>query len=90
MLDTTSGSGVLAVLAAHYGASGIAVDISPVAVENMAHNFKQSGARFEAIKSDVYDEVPSQKFDLIIANPPYLDGEIVDPWIMRCMVRAIS
>lgn len=79
MLDTTSGSGILAVLAGSYGASGVAVDISPVAVENMRHNFRQSGVSFDAILSDVFDNVPPQKFDLIIANPPYLDGEILDP-----------
>ncbi|HSX15160.1 MAG TPA: hypothetical protein VLF40_00005, partial [Candidatus Saccharimonadales bacterium] len=34
VLDTTSGSGILSAIAAAHGATGIALDINPTAVEN--------------------------------------------------------
>jgi methylase of polypeptide subunit release factors len=79
VLDMGSGSGVLAVLAGSYDARGVAADISPAAVANMQHNFDSSGVNFTAVKSDVFTGIAPQKFDLIIATPPYLEGEILEP-----------
>jgi len=79
VLDIASGSGVLAMLAGLYGASGLAVDISATAVENSNHNFHKYDVSFVAMQSDVFDHMPLQKFETILATPPYLDGKVVDP-----------
>lgn len=68
VLDMGTGSGILAKTAIEAGArSVIAVDINPQAVQ--AAQKKGIGARV----SDMFSKTaPSQTFDVIICNPPYL------------------
>lgn len=81
VLDLTTGCGTIAVIAGLQGASGIAVDINPKAVENAEKNFKRFRLPMIAMQSNLFSNVPREKFDLIVANGPYLEveGEIVDP-----------
>ncbi len=82
VLDLCTGSGCLAILAAHAypNASVVAADLSPdalaVARENVvAYDLED---RVALIKSDVFGKLAKQRFDLIIANPPYVTDDAVD------------
>jgi len=76
ILDITTGSGVVAIVAGLKGATGLAVDINPEAVKNANANLKELGLQIKTIRSDVFGSVPRKKFDIIFCNPPYLEGEI--------------
>jgi ribosomal protein L3 glutamine methyltransferase len=54
-----------------------AVDISYEALEVADFNIHEhmESDRVFPIQSDVFSGVPGQKYDLIIANPPYVDAE---------------
>jgi release factor glutamine methyltransferase len=72
VLDMGTGSGVNAVLAARQGASVIAVDINPRALEAAAANAERNGAadQVEVRFSDVFSEVEGT-FDVIVFDPPF-------------------
>lgn len=75
VLEIGTGSGIVALFAAQLAKSVIAVDINPNAVkcakENAARN-KIKNIKFK--KSDLFKNI-SEKFDIIIFNPPYLPDE---------------
>lgn len=75
VLDITTGSGVFAVVAGLRGARGLAVDINPYAVANAKENIKKSRVNFKATQSDLFSKVPKQKFDFILVNGPFSEGE---------------
>lgn len=81
LLDLTTGCGTIAVIAGLQGASGVAVDINPKAVSNVEENFRRFRVPMTAIQSDLFSNVPRERFDLIVANGPYIEaeGEIIDP-----------
>lgn len=79
ILDLTTGSGVFAVIAGLQGATGIAVDLHRDAVKNANENFKRFKVDIKAIESDLFDNVPREKFDWIFVNGPYTEGEIKEP-----------
>jgi len=78
VLDLCTGSGCLAILAAHAFpfASVDAVDLSPdalaVAERNVADYHLQD--RVSLIESDMFAKLDSKQYDLIISNPPYVDA----------------
>lgn len=83
-LDLTTGSGVFSVIAGFQGATGIAVDVNPTAVENAAENFARTGVRMQAIQSDLFTNVPDERFDQMFANGPFFEGDITDPLDYAC------
>lgn len=75
MLDLGCGSGVGAVFCASKVRELVAVDISPSAVRNTEENCRLNGLHNVAVKqSDMFSGVEG-KFDLILANPPYIEAE---------------
>ena len=78
LLDVCTGSGCLAVLAARaFRAAQVdAVDLSPgalaVARKNIARH--RLGRRVHLHRSDLFDALPTQRYDLILSNPPYVSG----------------
>lgn len=74
ILDLGTGSGCLAItLALELPQVRVtAVDVSPNALAVARGNAQRLGARVEFIESDWFAALPPQRFDLIVANPPYV------------------
>ena len=74
VLDLGTGSGAIAVSLAlecpH--AKVTATDVSRDALDMAAENAKRLGASVEFIQSNWYANLTGRKFDLIVANPPYI------------------
>jgi release factor glutamine methyltransferase len=76
VLDVFTGSGALAVAAALAGARRVvAIDISRRAVLNARLNAALNGVRVHAMRGDLFAPVAGARFDLILANPPYIPSE---------------
>jgi methylase of polypeptide subunit release factors len=76
VLDLGCGSGVCTVFAAPRVRELIAVDISPSAVRNTEENCRLHGLNnVTVMQSDMFSRVEG-KFDLILANPPYIEAEL--------------
>lgn len=80
VLDMCTGSGILAISIAKYtDASKItAVDISEKALEVVEKNAISNDVdtKIKFIKSDMFKNI-SEKFDLIISNPPYIRTDVI-------------
>ena len=76
VLDVFTGSGVLAVAAALTGACDVtAVDVSRRAALTARLNARLNRVRVRALRGDLFAPVAGRRFDLILANPPYVPGE---------------
>ncbi|ARC53174.1 50S ribosomal protein L3 N(5)-glutamine methyltransferase [Candidatus Riesia pediculischaeffi] len=77
ILDLCTGSGCIAISCAYafeeseIDASDISIKALEVARKNVTlHSFSK---RINLIQSDLFKDVPSKQYDLIITNPPYVD-----------------
>lgn len=79
VLDLCTGSGCLAILAAHtFPEAAIdAVDLSPDALAVAQINVDDSlhKDRIALYQGDLFGPLKGKKYDLIITNPPYVDAE---------------
>jgi release factor glutamine methyltransferase len=75
-LELGAGSGLISIFAAKRGAKVTATDINPLAVECLQSNMVQNGVRFRVIHSDLFDSIPSMKFDFVAINPPYYKNKV--------------
>jgi ribosomal protein L3 glutamine methyltransferase len=73
VLDLCTGSGCLAALAARAfpHAEVVASDLS---AEALAVAKKNVGPRIRLVRSDLFAKLAGEQFDLILANPPYVDA----------------
>ena len=82
VLDLCTGSGCLAILAAHAFPNALvdAADLSPDALAVAERNVTDYGLqnRITLVKSDLFAELGKKKYDIIISNPPYVDAQSVD------------
>lgn len=82
VVDVCTGSGCLAILLAHRfpHARVDAVDLSPAALEVAQINVREHrlAKRVQLFASDVFDAVPTAKYDVILSNPPYEPSQLVD------------
>jgi len=78
VLDLCTGSGCLAVLAAHaFPKARIdAADLSAEALQVARRNVKDYalGKRVRLIQSDLFDRLGAHRYDLILSNPPYVSA----------------
>jgi ribosomal protein L3 glutamine methyltransferase len=78
VLDLCTGSGCLAVLAAHVfpNARLDAADLSAQALEVARRNVNDYvlGKRVRLVQSDLFDRLARRRYDLILSNPPYVNA----------------
>lgn len=72
MLEIGAGLGLAAVLAARAGASVVATDVVPAAVEMVRLNAALNGVSVDARLGDCYAPVAGERFDLVCSNPPQM------------------
>lgn len=78
-LDLCTGSGCLAIMMAHLFPNALidAIDLSDKALEVAAINVDGYDLQDQVslIKSDVFDALGDEKYDVILSNPPYVTSE---------------
>ena len=75
VLDVFTGSGVVAVAAGLAGAREVtAVDVSRRAAASAWLNARLNGTRVQALRGDVFEPVRGRRYNLVLANPPYVPG----------------
>lgn len=86
VLDIGTGSGALAVSLARLcpGALVTAVDVSEAALSLAGENAARLGASVRFLRSDCFDALGGEVFDMIVSNPPY-----IPPWEMETLMPEV-
>jgi release factor glutamine methyltransferase len=80
VLDLCSGSGALAIRAALGGPRVVtAVDVSRLAVLTIKLNAALNRVAVRALRGDLFAAVAGERFDAIVANPPYVPSRRDEP-----------
>lgn len=78
VLDLCCGSGCIGIACAHAFPDALVdlSDISPAALEIAGRNIELHGleSRVRALRSDVYDGLDGERYDLVVSNPPYVSS----------------
>ncbi len=81
VLDMCTGSGCLAILAAHAFPNSLvdAADLSPDALDVARRNVNDYDLteQVELIETDLFSKLKGRSYDVIISNPPYVDAPSV-------------
>ncbi|MFE6401016.1 HemK2/MTQ2 family protein methyltransferase [Streptomyces alboflavus] len=72
VLDVGTGSGALALHAAHLGAHVTALDISRRAIWSTRLNALRARQPVTAVRGDLETSLTGRRFDLVVSNPPYV------------------
>lgn len=81
ILDLCTGSGCIAIACAfafehaRVVGSDVSKDALDVAAINRAKHGLEEQGRVQLIESDLFENIPAQNFDIIVANPPYVSVE---------------
>ena len=82
VLDMCTGNGCIAIAIARYLPSSRvdAVDISRAALEIAVRNVNRHAVkdRVNLIESDLFQSLPERRYDLIVANPPYVPVDSIN------------
>jgi release factor glutamine methyltransferase len=86
LLEPGAGSGLISIYAAQRGAIVTATDINPAAIECLKENSRENNVQIDILRSDLFDEIPPQLFDIIVINPPYYkkDPESFSDYAWNC------
>jgi len=79
VLDLCTGSGIQALSVAGRAQSVLAVDIGPRAAAMARANAALNGLALEVREGDLYAPVRGERFDLILANPPFVPARMRGP-----------
>lgn len=81
-LDLCTGSGCIGIAMAHYhpGWQVTASDISPHALAMAGRNCQlhELTRRVSLVESDLFENLPEQRFDLVVSNPPYVAAPLMN------------
>ena len=76
VLEPFCGSGPLGILACALGAAQVTcLDLNPRAIEYLEYNLQKNslvGSQLDAVVGDVAEFEPAERFDLVVANPPFV------------------
>ena len=79
VLDLCTGSGCIAIASSMFlpNADVTATDISPEAIAVAKRNIEDLGVgkQVTLLQSDVWENVPKHKYDIIVSNPPYVASQ---------------
>ena len=71
VLELGCGCGIISILAASKGAKVTATDINQVGLNALKENSVRNNVAIDIIYSDLFENLDSKSFDLILINPPY-------------------
>lgn len=84
VLDMCCGSGFIGIaIAKNIQAQVTLVDIDISAIIQTKFNAKWNKVNLEVIQSNLFENLKSKKYDLIISNPPYLELQKLDDSVMN-------
>lgn len=73
VLDLCCGSGIQGIVASRYANQVVSVDINPRAIRFSRFNAQLNGINnIEFRSGSLYEAVPGEKFDTVLANPPFV------------------
>jgi SAM-dependent methyltransferase len=88
VLDLGTGCGVQALALAARGAAVTATDLSERAIAFAALNATVNGLDLELLRGDLLEPVAGRRFDLVVANPPFVVATPGGGWTYRDGGRA--
>lgn len=77
IMDMCTGSGcvLISILKNAHGVEGIGYDISKQAINVAKENAKLNDVAADFERSDLFDDVMEEQFDMLVSNPPYIRSE---------------